>query len=135
MATEKISLVDFESDPVLRKHAQRGRAVARALDDKAPLPSYAVTFTSVQFGDFISELTPKRFELLRQAIKKTRSISELAQAVHREQSAVSKDVTSLKKLGLVRIEEVSNAGHGRKRMVVPVAASISINASLAESYP
>lgn len=129
--SKKVSLNDFLADSELQVRASKGRAVAKALDARAPNLPYAVTLTSLEFGSFISELTPKRFELLRLAIKKTRSISELALAVSREQSAVSKDVARLKKLGLVRVEEVSNAGHGRKKMVIPVADSISITASLA----
>ncbi|MCC7697090.1 ArsR family transcriptional regulator [Janthinobacterium sp. EB271-G4-7A] len=129
--SKKITLADFLADPELQARASKGREVAKALDARARNLPYAVTLTSVEFGSFISELTPKRFELLRLAIKKTRSISELAAAVNREQSAVSKDVGRLKKLGLVRVEEVSNAGHGRKKMVIPVADSISINANLA----
>lgn len=129
--SKKVSVNDFLTDPELKVRASRGREVARALDERAPKLPYAVTLTSVEFGSFISELTPKRFELLRLTIKKTRSISELAVAVSREQSAVSKDVARLKKLGLVRVEEVSNAGHGRKKMVIPVADSIAITASLA----
>ncbi len=128
--SKKITLDDFLSDPELQERASRGREVARALDAGATSLPYAVTLTSLEFGSFISELTPKRFELLRLAVKKTRSISELAVAVSRDQSAVSKDIGRLKKLGLVRVEEVSNAGHGRKKMVIPVADSISINASL-----
>lgn len=129
--SKKVSLNDFLADPELQMRAGKGRAVARALDARAPNLPYAVTLTSLEFGSFISELTPKRFELLRLAIKKSRSISELALALSREQSAVSKDVARLKKLGLVRVEEVSNAGHGRKKIVIPVADSISITANLA----
>src|SRR3569832_1398704 len=131
MTAKKMTRADFEGDAELRAHVARGREVARALDSKAAKPPHSITLTSVEFVDFISEMTPKRVELLRQAIKKTRSISELADALHREQSAVSKDVARLTKLGQVRLEEVSNAGHGRKKMVVPVAVSISIRASLA----
>lgn len=129
--TRKMTLSDFLADPELSTRASQGREVAKALDAGAPKLPYAVTLTSIEFGSFISELTPKRFELLRLAIKKTRSISELALAVNREQSAVSKDIGRLKKLGLIRVEEVSNAGHGRKKIVIPVADTISINASLA----
>lgn len=131
MSTKKISIEDFRNDPDLKAHVAKGRAVARALDAKAPKLPFAVTLTSIEFVDFVSELTPKRVELLRAAIKKSRSISELAEAVHREQSAVSKDVGRLAKLGLLKVEEVSNAGHGKKKMVIPVAESISINANFA----
>ncbi|WP_229491483.1 hypothetical protein [Massilia sp. HP4] len=129
--SEKITLDDFSNDPDLHERTSKGRDVARALDARAPRLPHAITLTSMEFAHFISELTPKRFELLRLALKKTRSISELAVAVGREQSVVSKDIGRLRKLGLVRVEEVSNAGHGRKKMVIPVADSISINASLA----
>ncbi|MCW8208089.1 ArsR family transcriptional regulator [Verminephrobacter aporrectodeae subsp. tuberculatae] len=131
MATKKISIEDFHNDPELHAHVARGREVALALDANAPKLPHAVTFKSLEFVAFVSEMTPKRVELLRAAIRKSRSISELAVAVHREQSAVSKDVARLTKLGLVKVQEVSNAGHGRKRIVVPVAESISINANFA----
>jgi len=131
MATRKISIEDFRNDPDLSAHVARGREVARALDAKEPKLPHAVTFNSLEFVAFVSELTPKRLELLRAAVKKSRSISELALAVHREQSAVSKDVARLTKLGLVKVQDVANAGHGRKKIVVPIAESISINANFA----
>lgn len=130
MTGKKISVADFDRDATLQQHLKRGREVARALDAGADSLPYGVTSTNVEFGSFISQLTPERFELLRLTLRKTRSISELAQALHREPSAVSKDVARLKKLGLVRIEHVSDARHGRKQMVVPVADSISINVRL-----
>lgn len=110
---------------------KKSKAVARALDEKADVLPYAKTFTSFAFEDFLSQLTPKRFELLRLASKGRRSISDLATAAHRDQSAVSRDVTKLSKLGLVRVEVVPNDGHGNKKIVMPVATAISINASIA----
>ena len=91
---------------------------------------YAKTFTSFEFEDFLSQLTPKRFELLRLASKGRRSIADLAIAAHRDQSAVSRDVAKLSQLGLVKVEVVTNEGHGRKKIVMPVATTISINASI-----
>jgi RNA-binding protein YhbY len=43
---------------------------------------------------------------------------------------VSKDVSRLTKLGLVKVELVQNDGHGQKKIVSPVATTISINASI-----
>ncbi len=71
-----------------------------------------------------------RFELLRLAIKRRRSINDLASAAHREPSAVSRDVAKLQKLGLVRVDLVPNPGHGQMKMVTPVATRISIDADL-----
>ena len=37
-------------------------------------------------------------------------------------------------LGHVKVESVSNEGHGRKKVVMPVASTISINVSIAAAY-
>ncbi|GAB1387422.1 hypothetical protein MASR1M59_25700 [Melaminivora sp.] len=131
MTKPKITLADFAKSPVLQEHARKSRAVARALDEGAQALPYAKTFTSFEFEDFLSQLTPKRFELLRLASKGRRSIADLATAAQRNQSAVSRDVAKLSQLGLVKVEVVTNEGHGRKKIVMPVASTISINASIA----
>lgn len=131
MTKQKIKLADFAKSPALKAHAQRSKAVARALDENAEALPYSKTFSSFEFEDFLSQLTPKRFELLRLASKGKRSISDLATAAHRDQAAVSRDVATLSKLGLVRVELVANEGHGKKKMVMPIATTISINASIA----
>lgn len=131
MTKAKITPADFAKSTVLREHAHKSRAVARALDEKADVLPYAKTFTSYEFEDFLSQLTPKRFELLRLASKGRRSIADLATAAHRDHSAVSRDVAKLSQLGLVKVEVVTNEGHGRKKIVMPVATTISINASIA----
>lgn len=131
MSGKKISIEDFKRDSVLNERFQRGKEVARALDTKAPRLPYSRVLTSYEFEDFISELTPKRLELLRLSTRGIRSISELADASRRDQSAVSKDINRLQALGLVKVESVSNAGHGRKKVVTPIAETISINADFA----
>lgn len=129
MAT-KISKADFATSKVLREHSQRSREVARALDEKADALPHARVFTSVEFEEFVTQLTPKRFELLRLAIKRRRSINELASASHRDTSAVSRDVATLQKLGLVKVELIANPGHGQMKIVTPVATRIAIDAQL-----
>ncbi len=79
---------------------------------------------------FVTQLTPKRFELLRLAVKRHRSINELASASRRAASAVSRDVAMLQRLGLVRVELVANPSHGQIKMVTPVATRIAIDAHL-----
>jgi predicted transcriptional regulator len=115
----KISIEDFKSDRTLSQHSRKSKEVARALDAKAKTLTYAKVFTSYEFEDFLSQLTPKRFELLRLASKGGRSILDLAAASHRDPSAVSKDVARLSKLGLVRVEAVRNDGHGQKKSSPP----------------
>lgn len=128
---KEITLGDFEKDAALQEFIQKGHEVSRALDANASRLPHAHTFTSYEFEEFINELTPKRIELLRLSIRGIRSIADLAGACHRDQSSVSKDVARLQSLGLVKVEFVANAGHGRKKLVTPVAETISINANFA----
>lgn len=130
MTKQKITLADFAKSPVLKAHSTKSKAVARALDEEADSMPYSKVFTSFEFEDFLTQLTPKRFELLRIASKGRHSIADLAIASHRNPSAVSRDVSKLSELGLVKVESVSNEGHGRKKVVMPVASTISINASI-----
>ncbi len=52
-------------------------------------------------------------------------------ASHRNPSTVSRDVSKLSEPGLVKVESVSNEGHGQKKTVLPVANTISISAAIA----
>ncbi len=130
MTKRKVTLQDFANDSTLAERARRSRAVARALDESADRLPHARTFTSVEFESFVTQLTPKRFELLRLAVKRRRSIADLATASHRDQSAVSRDVAKLQALGLVKVDIVVNPGHGQMKMVTPVATRIAIDVSL-----
>lgn len=131
MGSKKISPTDFLHDTALRQHSTRSRVVARALDSSAETLPYSKVFTSIEFEDFLSQLTPKRFELLRLASKGHQSIADLAAAADRDPSAVSKDVAKLSQLGLVEVKAVRNDGHGQKKIVTPVAATISLNVAIA----
>lgn len=131
MTKQKITLADFAKSPALKAHSIRSKSVARALDEQADALPYSMVFTSFEFENFLTQLTPKRFELLRIASKGRHSIADLAVASHRNPSAVSRDVSKLSELGLVKVESVSNDGHGQKKVVLPVANTISINASIA----
>lgn len=130
MTKKKISVKDFQADKSLSLHSQKSRAVARALDQRADQLPHAMVFTSFQFEEFLGQLTPKRFELLRIASKGEHSIAALAAASHRDPSAVSRDVSVLSKLGLVSVLSVANEGHGQKKIVKPIASTIAINAEI-----
>lgn len=131
MSKKQIGPADFAANPMLRVHAAKGKAVAKALDQQADVLPHAMTFTSFEFEDFLTQLTPKRFEILRLTSKGRLSIAELANAASRAHSAVSRDVSKLTALGLVKVETVSNKGHGVKKIVLPTANTISISASIA----
>lgn len=54
------------------------------------------------------------------------SISGLAAALNRPREAVSRDVTALRKIGLVNVKPVANPGHGRISMVTPLARKVLV---------
>lgn len=85
----------------------------------------------MEFEDFVTQLTPKRLELLRLTIRQQRSIADLATPSRGDQSAVSRDVSRQQKLGPVKVEWVANPGHGPMNIVSPVATRSAIDADLA----
>jgi predicted transcriptional regulator len=129
MASRKNAKVTLEDFRIFDERASEGLAVARAIDDAKPIP-YSVTITAHKFEDFLATLTPKRFELLRLSKAGKHSIAELAAAAGRDPSAVSKDIAKLVELGLVSVVVESNAGHGVKKIVRPVAENIEISAAI-----
>ena len=124
---KKITAADFRE---MDARFEKGKKVARALDAKAGSLPLAIKFKGVEFADFIAELTPMRFALLRLSKRGGRSIAKLAAAAGRDKSAVSKDIAKLKNLGLVTVVDTPNAGHGTKRVVTPIARNILIQASI-----
>jgi predicted transcriptional regulator len=75
-------------------------------------------------------LTAQRMRLVETARKKRLSISALADELGRNRGAVTRDVNKLKKLGLIRLREKINPGHGIVQLVEPVAMKIEVRATL-----
>ena len=57
-------------------------------------------------------LTTQRIRLCQVVRKKRLSISALAEELGRNRRSVTRDVNKLKKLGLLRLREEVNSGHG-----------------------
>lgn len=120
---QRITRADFQE---MDETFQKALDVARALDERRPIP-HSVTIRAITLEALLTTLTPQRRALLKIARKyKERSIAELADAARRDRSAVSKDIAKLAELGLVTVELESNAGHGLKKVVRPVAKNIEL---------
>jgi predicted transcriptional regulator len=127
-ARKKIQASDFDA---CNQRFQRGLEVARALDAKAPMPhSTVIQVAARDVEEFFAAMTPKRFELLKLSKQASHSITDLAKATRRAPSAVSRDISKLASLGLVRVIETPNTGHGIKKIVQPIAAHVEIKADL-----
>lgn len=104
----------------------RKRALERArkLDRGEPIePEHSITLGP----SAMKVLTGARirvFQCVR--AKKEISILSLATTLKRPREGVSRDVTALRRIGLVDVKAVVNPGHGRISMVKPLARKVLV---------
>jgi len=91
-------------------------------------PTISITFEDPL--ELLNVLTAERVRLLRWAKAGTQPITELATGLKRDLRAVSRDVVRLEKAGLLRTNYRVNPGHGRYKVVEPVAREYKLMASL-----
>jgi len=80
--------------------------------------------------ELLNVLTAERVRLLRRAKAGSLPISDLASGLKRDVRAVSRDVVLLEKAGLLRTSYRANSGHGRLKIVEPVAQEYRLTANL-----
>jgi predicted transcriptional regulator len=80
--------------------------------------------------ELLNVLTAERVRLLRRAKAGSLPISDLASGLKRDVRAVSRDVVLLEKAGLLRTSYRANPGHGRLKIVEPVAQKYRLTANL-----
>jgi len=80
--------------------------------------------------DMLECLTAQRIRLCQVARKKRLSISALAQELGRNRGSVTRDVNKLKALGLIRLREQVNPGHGVVQIVEPVARKFDLRSAV-----
>lgn len=105
----------------------RGRLVAKAADRGEPLPQERI----VSFedpADVMKLITATRLALFRAVKEMPGSITEISERLHRDRSAVKRDVDELERAGLVAISEKVLPGHGRMKEVRATAERFSLQA-------
>lgn len=107
----------------------RVRRHARKLDRGESLPA-EINITFEDPVELLNILTSERVRLLRRAKAGSLPISDLASRLKRDVRAVSRDVVLLEKAGLLRTSYRSNPGHGKLKIVEPVARGYKLTASL-----
>jgi len=104
-----------------------GRSAARAqkLDrgDRL-LPEIRLTFEDP--ADLLRVLTTQRVRVLDAVRRKPAAVSELATVLKRDRTAVRRDVRVLATFGLVSTREEMNPGHGRRKIVGPLASKCEL---------
>jgi len=107
----------------------RLRARARAIDrGEAPTPEITISFEDP--AELLKVLSAERVRLLRSVKQSSQQMSTLAAVLKRDVRAVSRDVALLEEAGLVRTSYTSNPGHGRIKIVEPIAREYRLVANL-----
>jgi predicted transcriptional regulator len=89
--------------------------------------SFGITFESP--AQMAEVLTAQRIRVIEVARKKRFSVTALAKELGRDPKSVRRDVAKLEQYGVVRTREEINPGHGRVKIVVPVATRFELRAS------
>ena len=108
---------------------KRGKQLAKLADTGASLPNETV----VSFEDpaeALNLLTRARLELFRAIKEQPGSITRISERLHRDRSAVKRDVDMLEKVGMVSIESKVLHGHGRMKEVRVTAQQFRLEANL-----
>lgn len=108
---------------------ERMRAHAAKLDRGQSI-SPGITITFEDPLEMLEVLTAERVRLLRRAKKGAAPVADLASALRRDVRAVSRDVDRLERAGLLRTSFQTNPGHGRRKVVEPVAREFCLTANL-----
>jgi predicted transcriptional regulator len=110
-------------------YAKRAVVRARKPDRRERIkPGITITFDNPLA--LLEVLTAERIRLVQRVRAKSSSISALAAALGRDPKSVRRDVLKLERAGVVRTREQINPGHGRVKVVEPVARECRLTAVL-----
>ena len=104
---------------------RRSLARAQKLDrGERLLPEMRLTFEDP--ADLLRVLTAQRVRVLKAVRRNPAPVSELATVLKRDRTAVRRDVRILTTFGLVNTREETNRGHGRRKIVGPLASKCEL---------
>lgn len=108
---------------------KRARTAAQKADRGENFDS-KITFTFEDPQQMFEVLSQTRRQLLLEIMNEPLSITELTQRLHRNRSALTKDLLMLERTGLVVSRRVTNPGHGVQKVVQSIAPKIELKATL-----
>lgn len=102
---------------------KRGKELAKLADQGKRIPTERViAFEDPE--DLARLITTAKLVLFRAVKECPGSITDLSQRLHRDRSAVKRDIDELERIGLVEVEDMPFPGHGRKKEVRAVAEQV-----------
>jgi predicted transcriptional regulator len=108
---------------------ERSLKRARKLDRGERLAA-EIRLTFEDPADLLRVLTAQRVRVIRAVRKKPAPVSDLAIVLKRDRTAVKRDVKILTSFGLLKIHEEANPGHGRRKIVQPLASKYELVATI-----
>jgi predicted transcriptional regulator len=107
----------------------RARKAAHKADSGESFKKSA-TFSFEDPAQMFMVLSEARRRLMLEVMNEPKTISQLTEKLHRERSAITKDIGLLEKLGLLITHKQPNPGHGIEKVVRTVAPKIEMIATL-----
>jgi len=102
---------------------KRGKGIAKLADQGKRIPQeHIISFEDPE--DLARLITTAKLVLFREVKECPGSITDLSRRLHRDRSAVKRDVDELERFGLVEIEEMPFPGHGRRKEVRAVSDQV-----------
>ena len=108
---------------------RRGKVLASLADAGQPMPEErTVSFDDP--ADLLRLLTASRLDVFRSVKGEPGSITVIAGRLHRDRSAVKRDVDQLARVGLVTIETKTLPGHGQMKEIRASAGIFRLEATV-----
>jgi predicted transcriptional regulator len=107
----------------------RAKDAARRADRGQPFDG-KITLAFEDPQRMFTVLSEARRRLMLEVMHEPKTINELTQSLHRNRSAITKDVGLLEKVGLVVSQRLANPGHGIQKVVRSIAPKIEMVATL-----
>ena len=108
---------------------RRGKALASLADAGQPIPEER-TVSFEDPSDLLRLLTASRLDVFRSVKSEPGSITVIAGRLHRDRSAVKRDVDQLAQAGLLTIETKVLPGHGHMKEIRASAGIFRLEAML-----
>jgi len=107
----------------------RGTEFARKLDRGERVePECVISFEDPQ--ELLELVTTARMNLFKSVKEEPGSIADIARRLHRDRSAVKRDVDKLAQAGLFKVEVKPFSGHGRMKVITAAADKFQLMAQV-----
>jgi len=107
----------------------RAKDAARRADQSSRFEE-KVTLSFEDPQRMFTVLSETRRRLMSEVMREPKTIKELSVRLHRNRSAVTKDIGMLEKVGLLVSSRKSNPGHGFQKVVQSISPKIEMVATL-----